>query len=82
MIGRNRSPLCPVEALLKFLHFRGSRDGPLFVFQDVSPLTREKLNFTCLCFAICRVISQAIVSALVLRLPLLMLEYRTIGLKR
>ena len=39
IIGRNDSPLCPVEALLKFLGFKGSRCGPLFLFQD-------KLNST------------------------------------
>ena len=46
VMGRNGSLLCPVEALLKYLHFRGSHDGPLFVFEDGSPLTREKLNLT------------------------------------
>ena len=81
IIGRNDSPFCPVEALRKFWHFRGSRCGPLVLFQDGYSLTREKLNSTISSFAICRVISLAIVSALVQRLRLLMLDYQTIGLK-
>ena len=40
------SSMCQVEALIKFLHFRGNRCGPLPFFQDGSPLTREKLNST------------------------------------
>ena len=44
VVGRNDSALCPVEALLKYLHFRGGRPGPLFIFPDGSPLTRDLLN--------------------------------------
>ena len=44
VVGRNNSALCPVEALLKYLHFRGGRPGPLFIFSDGSPLTRDLLN--------------------------------------
>ena len=34
----------PVEALLRYLHLRGSNPGPLFVFENGSPLTRVKLS--------------------------------------
>ena len=42
VVGRNNSALCPVEALLKYLYYRGGRPGPLF--PDGSPLTRDLLN--------------------------------------
>ena len=32
VVGRNNSALCPVEALLKYLCYRGGRPGPLFHF--------------------------------------------------
>ena len=44
VVGRNNSALCPVEALLKYLHFRGGSPGPPFIFPDGSPLTRDLLN--------------------------------------
>ena len=46
VVGRNdfMTALCPVEALLKYLHFKGGRPGPLFIFPDGSPLTRDLLN--------------------------------------
>ena len=31
VVGRNDSLLCPVEALLRYFHLRGSNPGPLFV---------------------------------------------------
>ena len=37
-----------------FLHFRGSRCGPLFLFLNGSPLARDKLNSTISsCLALC-----------------------------
>ena len=30
VVGRYNSALCPVEALLKYLYYRGGRPGPLF----------------------------------------------------
>ena len=45
VVGRNDSLLCSVEALLRYLHLRGSNPGPLFVFENGSPLTRVKLSF-------------------------------------
>ena len=44
VVGRNDSLLCPVEALLRYLHLRGSNPGPLFVFENGSALTRVKLS--------------------------------------
>ena len=44
IVGRNGSLLCPVEALLRYLHLRGSHPGPLFIFQNGIPLTRSRLN--------------------------------------
>ena len=32
VVGRNNSALCPVEALLKYLYYRGGRPGPPFHF--------------------------------------------------
>ena len=42
-IGHNRSDLCPVEAMLRYLVIRGHEDGPLFIMDSGSPLTRQKL---------------------------------------
>ena len=39
VVRRNDSLLCPVEALLRYLHLRVSNPGPLFVFENGSPLT-------------------------------------------
>jgi integrase len=43
-LGRTHQLLCPVAALLAYLAIRPSSPGPLFIFQDGSPLTREKLR--------------------------------------
>ena len=37
------SPLCPVSALMAYLHMRGPGPGPLFRFADLTPLTRANL---------------------------------------
>ena len=42
-VGRTRDSLCPVAAMMAFLSVRGAAPGPLFVFADSSPLTRERL---------------------------------------
>ena len=42
-LGRTDRDLCPVTALLAFLAIRPAVEGPLFVFSDGSPLTRDKL---------------------------------------
>ena len=44
VVGRNDSLLCPVEALIRYLHLRGSNPGPLFVFKNGSPPTRVKVD--------------------------------------
>jgi len=42
-LGRTNTTLCPVAAVLAYLAVRPSSQGPLFVFQDGSYLTRDKL---------------------------------------
>lgn len=42
-LGRTRDTLCPVTALLGYLAIRPPKPGPLFIFQDGSPLSRPKL---------------------------------------
>lgn len=41
-IGQVPSDLCPVSAMLAYLLLRGRRNGPLFVFGDGRPLTRQR----------------------------------------
>lgn len=43
-IGRGNPPLCAIEAMLPYLAARGNRPGPLFLFQNGSPLTRTVLT--------------------------------------
>ena len=40
-IGRVSSDLCPVSAILAYLSSRGKKNGPLFLFTDGRPLTRQ-----------------------------------------
>ena len=42
-IGRTGGYLCPVAAILSYMALRGPGEGPLFRFQNGSPLTRQKL---------------------------------------
>ena len=42
-LGRTHTPLCPVAALLNYLVLRGRSHGPLFLFQDGSTLSRQRL---------------------------------------
>ena len=42
-IGKTGGDLCPVAAVLAYMALRGPGTGPLFHFQDGSPLTRQKL---------------------------------------
>ena len=42
-MGRTGDTLCPVTAVLGYLAIRPHTPGPLFVFEDGSPLTRAKL---------------------------------------
>ena len=41
-VGRTSSPLCPVAALLEYLHIRGMGPGPLFRYEDGRALTRAR----------------------------------------
>ena len=41
-VGRTGSDLCPVAALLGYLSVRGTKCGPLFVFEDGRFLTRVR----------------------------------------
>lgn len=42
-VGSTQNELCPVSAMLAYLALRGPGDGPLFRWQDGSPLTQSKL---------------------------------------
>ncbi len=42
-IGRVASDLCPVSAVLAYLIARGKTPGPLFMFKNGRPLTRQRL---------------------------------------
>lgn len=41
-VGATNNSLCPVSALLAYLVHRGSKDGPLFLWPDGTPLTRTR----------------------------------------
>ena len=41
-IGRTRTDLCPVTAMLGYLDVRGAGPGPLFQFADSAGLTRSR----------------------------------------
>ena len=41
-VGRTRSPICPVEAILAYMRDRGLSSGPLFRLEDGHPLTRAR----------------------------------------
>ena len=43
-IGVGRHPLCAVHALMAYLALRGDAPGPLFLFQNVQPLSRNILT--------------------------------------
>ena len=43
--GRTQSVLCPVSALLTYMAIRPPTPGPLFIFLDGTPLTRQKLVY-------------------------------------
>lgn len=42
-LGRTGNDLCPVSAILAYLAVRPRNPGPLFVYQDGSPLSRRQL---------------------------------------
>ena len=40
-LGRGQAALCPVTAILQYLAIRPQSTGPMFIFQDNRPLTKE-----------------------------------------
>ncbi len=44
ILARSSSSLCPVTALLQYLHLRGDANGPLFLWGNGSALTKSTLN--------------------------------------
>ena len=44
VLGKTNSQICPVAAILTHLHLRGQKNGPIFIFKDGSPLTRDKFS--------------------------------------
>ena len=42
-LGKTSMELCPMSALLTYISVRGLEPGPLFRFEDSSPLTRDAL---------------------------------------
>lgn len=42
VVGRTKSPICPVKALLAYIAARGCQPGPLFRHKNGSPLTRQQ----------------------------------------
>ena len=40
-LGKTNSSLCPVSAILNYLAVWPSLAGPLFIFKDGTPLTRD-----------------------------------------
>ena len=43
-LGRGQAPLCPISAILTYLHQRGPSSGPLFIDTHGQPLTRSRLS--------------------------------------
>ena len=41
-IGVTKDDLCPIGAMMAYLVYRGSKDGPLFCWPDGTPLTRTR----------------------------------------
>ena len=42
-LGKTASPICPVMAMVAYLAARGNPPGPLFLYEDGSPLSRPRL---------------------------------------
>ncbi|XP_068681672.1 uncharacterized protein [Montipora foliosa] len=45
-MGRIDSPMCPYVAMDNYLKARGLASGPMFLYRDGSPLSRQKLSCT------------------------------------
>ncbi len=44
VLARSDNAICPVSALMAYVRMRGPNGGPLFQFQDGTPLSRSRLN--------------------------------------
>ena len=44
VLARTDTDVCPVNALMSYLHVRGPSPGPLFLLSDGTALTKGKLN--------------------------------------
>ncbi|XP_062509098.1 uncharacterized protein LOC134185333 [Corticium candelabrum] len=42
-LGRSKQEICPVAALLSYMALRGSAQGPLFLYDDGTSLSRNRL---------------------------------------
>ena len=45
-VGHGMGSVCPVTALGSYLSLHGSASGPLFMFRDGCPLTRQQLSYS------------------------------------
>ena len=43
-LGRGQASLCPISAILAYLHLRGPSSGPFFIDTHGQPLTRSRLS--------------------------------------
>ena len=43
-LGHGSFPLCPVVSLTNYLHLHGPGTGPLFIYQNGTPLSRSQLS--------------------------------------
>ena len=43
-LGHGQASLCPIAAIMSYLHLRGSSQGPLFIDSTGQPLTRVRLS--------------------------------------
>ena len=44
VLVKTNSQICPVATILTYLHLRGQKNGPMFIFKDGSPLTRDTFS--------------------------------------
>ena len=44
VLGKTDSQICPVAAMSTYLHLRGQKNGPMFIFKDGFLLTQDKFS--------------------------------------
>ena len=44
VLGKTDSQICPIAAILTYLHLRGQENGPMFIFKDGVLLARDKFS--------------------------------------